>query len=118
MSPTTAPDICTGTHWKQSVATWASDWIEAVDAVMQDKGLTVRLSSLVYGGSPVAIPTPDDYPFIGQWPPGEVAAALKAFESLDTSDFDQEMAETFAQMHHWVKAAAGNEGAKVLGFLS
>jgi hypothetical protein len=96
----------------------ASDWIEEVDAVLKRKGIPVRLSGLVFGGSPVPIPEPDDYPSIGKWPAAEVPGALKAFQSLDVTDIDDEMAETLAQMRGWLEAAAKTPGASVIGFLS
>ena len=85
---------------------------------MQTKGLPLRLSTLVYGGSPIHIPEPDDYPCIGCWSADNVAAALKAFESLDTSALDPGIAETLAQMHGWLKEAAKSQGTALMGFLS
>jgi hypothetical protein len=96
----------------------ASDWIEEVDALLEGKGIPVRLNGLVYGGSPVPIPEPDDYPFIGKWTAAELAAAKAAFEAADLTDVDPEMAETLQQMRDWVEAAAKNPGTSLVGFLS
>jgi hypothetical protein len=96
----------------------ASDWIEEVDALLERKGIPVRLNALLYGGSPVPIPEPDDYPFIGKWTAAELAAAKSAFESADLTDVDPEMAETLQQMRDWVEAAAKKPGASLVGFLS
>ena len=96
----------------------ASDWIEEVDALLEDKGIPVRLNGLVYGGSPVSIPEPDDYPFIGKWTTDELASAKTAFESADLTNVDPEMAETLQQMRGWIEAAAKKPGVSIVGFLS
>jgi hypothetical protein len=96
----------------------ASDWIEEVDEVLERKGIPVRLNRLVYADSPVEIPEPDDYPFIGEWTAAEVAGAVAAFQTADLTDVDEEMAETIEQMRGWVEVAAKEPGASVVGFLS
>ena len=96
----------------------ASDWIEEVDALLEGKGIPIRLNGLVYGGSPVSIPEPDDYPFIGSWSAAELAAAKTAFDNADLTDVDPEMAETLQQMRRWVEAAANGPGVSTVGFLS
>jgi hypothetical protein len=106
----TLPNICPISR--------ASDWIEEVDALLEDKGIPVRLTGLVDGGSPVPIPEPDDYPFIGTWTAAELALAKSAFESADLTDIDPEMALTLQQVRDWVQAAERNPGASLIGFLS
>ena len=96
----------------------ASDWIEEVDAVLKSRGVPVRLSQLVYGGSPVLIPEPDDYPFIGTWPAAAIPGALAAFEAADLGGLDEEMVETLEQMRGWLEEAAKNQGESLVGFLS
>src|SRR5688572_30061782 len=76
----------------------ASDWIEEVDGVLEGKGIPVRLSELVYGGSPVEIPEPDDYPGIGEWSAEQVAAARAAFAGAELGDLDEEMREMLGQI--------------------
>jgi hypothetical protein len=95
-----------------------SDWVDEVDAILEAKGVPIRLSDLVNAGSPVPIPTPDDFPFIGFWPADEIPAALAAFRSLDFTGFADEMAETFTQMRAWLEEAAKTSGVSVIGFNS
>ena len=96
----------------------ASGWIRETDAALEGKGVPVRIGTLVFGGSPVPIPEPDDAPCIGAWPASVIPAALEAFRSLDLTDVDDEMAETFAQVRGWLEAAAQRPGVSIIGFLS
>ena len=96
----------------------ATAWIKGVDALLESKGVSVRLTTLVFGGSPVPIPEPDDYPGIGEWSASEVPAALAALRSLDLTGVDEEMAETFAQIRGWLEEAAKRPGVSIIGFLS
>jgi hypothetical protein len=96
----------------------ASDWMNEVDGVLESKGLPMTLNALVYGGSPVEIPEPDDYPFIGKWDASKVPAALASFRAADLSDVeDDEIAETITQMRQWLEAAAQKAGTSLIGFL-
>jgi hypothetical protein len=96
----------------------ASDWIEEVDALLEGKDIPIRLNELVFGGSPVPIPEPDDYPSIGKWTAAELAAARVAFEATDLTDVEPDMAETLQQIRDWVAVASKKPGAAVVGFLS
>ena len=96
----------------------ASDWIEEVDRILERKGIPVRLNRLVYAGSPVPIPEPDDYPFIGQWTPAEIAAATTAFQTADLTDVDRGTADTLQQVRRWLAAAAKTPDTSIVGFLS
>ena len=96
----------------------ASDWIEEVDRILERKRIPARLSGLVYGGSPVPIPEPDDYPFIGQWTPAEILAAATAFQTADLTDLDHATADTLQQVRRWAVAAAKKPDTSILGFLS
>lgn len=96
----------------------AADWIEEVDALLERKGIPVRLEQLVYYGSPVPIPEPDDYPFIGIWPASLLAAASTSFQTVDLSDVEPRMAETLQQLAGWVKVASSKPGTSIIGFLS
>jgi hypothetical protein len=96
----------------------AADWIEEVDRILERKRIPVRLSALVYGGSPIPIPEPDDCPFIGQWTPAEIAAAATAFQAADPADVDQATADALQQARRWVEVAAKKPGTSIVGFLS
>jgi hypothetical protein len=95
----------------------AADWIEEVDGHLAAKGIGLKLSDLVYGGSPVAIPEPDDYPFIGRWAAQDIAAAVAALRAADLSDLEQELAETIGLVRAWVETAGKAGGTMIVGFL-
>jgi hypothetical protein len=96
----------------------ASQWIEKIDAVLTSKGVPLRFSNLVYDGTPIPIPEPDDSPSIGQWPAGKIPAALAAIQSIEPAGIDNDMDETFAQMRGWFERAAKTPGVSIVGFLS
>ena len=56
----------------------AAAWIDVVDEPLEGKGIPIGLSTLVFGVCPVGIPTPDDHPSIGSWPPHVIPGALEA----------------------------------------
>jgi hypothetical protein len=95
----------------------ASDWIEEVDRNLAAKSLPLKLSDLVYGGSPVPIPEPDDYPFIGRWAAGDVARAVPAFRAANLSGIDSRIAETINQMRSWLERAVKSSDTSLVGFL-
>ena len=94
------------------------EWIEEVDAILETGSVPIRVSDLVNSGSPVPIPTPDDFPFIGFWLADEIPAALAALRSLPLAGLADEMAETLAQIRGWLEEAAITPGASVIGFNS
>lgn len=96
----------------------ASDWIEEVDSLLEVKGIPVRLNELVYGGSPVPIPSPDDYPFIGHWKVTVLGEAKTALKKANWTEIDAEMAETLQQLREWVDEATKQSGMIIVGFLS
>ncbi|HXE51877.1 MAG TPA: hypothetical protein VN541_02635 [Tepidisphaeraceae bacterium] len=95
-----------------------SSWIEEVDAFLESTEVPVRLSDLVYGGSPVLIPEPDDYPFIGKWPATQIPDALAALKQLDLSDADPDTAELLNLMRDWLAETTKSPGVSIVGFLS
>jgi hypothetical protein len=96
----------------------AAGWIDPVDEFLRDKGVPIALSDLVFGACPVDIPTPDDHPFIGSWPPMVIPAALEAIRRVDATGVDYDTAESVAQIRGWLEAAAVEPGVGLVGFLS
>ena len=95
-----------------------SEWIEGVDALLESHGIPVRLATLVFAGSPISIPEPDEYPFIGHWPADKIAESLEAFRSLNLAAVDKDMAETLSLLRIWLDEAGKIPAASVIGFLS
>jgi len=96
----------------------ASGWIDPVDAFLREKGVPITLTDLVFGASPVDLPTPDDHPYIGSWPPESIPTALAAIRGVDTAGLDFETAETVDLIRGWLEAAASEPGAGLVGVLS
>ncbi len=96
----------------------AYDWIQEVDAVLNEHGVPISLNDLVYTGSPVPIPQPDDYPVIGKWDAHTIAPALDAMRSIDLSQLDYDAKSTLVQMQGWLEATLKTPDRCVIGFLS
>jgi len=96
----------------------ASAWIDEVDELLVGKGIPIGLSSLAFGVCPVDIPTPDDHPSIGSWPPHVIPGALEAICRADLAGSDDETTETIAQIRGWLEAAVGDPEEGLMGFLS
>lgn len=94
------------------------EWIKQVDNIMEKKKLPVFLSALVYSGSPVVIPAPTDYPYIGKWLPREIKPAIDAFASIPVNTIEPGVARVFGQMFEWLKAASVKPDNSIIGFLS
>src|SRR5262249_34899994 len=95
-----------------------SAWVDKVDAYLRREGVAVGLAELIYGSYPVEIPEPDDYPFIGSWPPQVIPGAVEAIRRADVRGLDFEMAETVTQIRAWLEAVAEDPEEGLVGFLS
>jgi len=54
-----------------------ADWVEEIDQFLAEVEVPLSLTDLVFGGSPIPIPEPDDSPSIGRWSPEQIARALE-----------------------------------------
>lgn len=50
---------------------------ETVDPQLAQAGATIRMTDLAFGGAPVPIPLPDDFPAIGHWTAEQVSANVE-----------------------------------------
>ena len=95
-----------------------SAWVDEVDAILISQGVPVGLTDLIFGSYPVEIPRPDDYPFIGSWPPRVICEALRASRGVALAGMNPEMADTVGQVRVWLEAAAVDAAYGLIGFLS
>ncbi|HEY1178784.1 MAG TPA: hypothetical protein VGF17_21740 [Phytomonospora sp.] len=86
----------------------SSDYLsDTVDAELARVGATVRMNDLVFGGAPVAFPSPDDFPLIGYWSAEQVAESAEPVRSGTSEEL-----KTIAT---WLDHAAP-QGRGVIGF--
>jgi len=90
------------------------DWVDEVTANLGTLGVPLDLNELVYGGSPVRIPSPDDYPFIGHLEPDTLASAQAAFQGKQIPEEDEDL----PQIREWLDEAVKIPGAALVGFVS
>jgi hypothetical protein len=85
-----------------------ADWAEEVDQGMQDAGVskdTLSLTGhLMYRKSPVPIPEPDDFPFIGYLTKGVIPAAAAAMEAADLNSLGEEQKNALFEIRGWLEA--------------
>jgi hypothetical protein len=96
----------------------ASGWIEPVDAFLKDKGVPVTLTDLVFGRGPIDLPTPDDHPYIGCWPPEAITEAWRAIQGAEVTGLGLSTAETLRLIGTWLESAARTPGTGLMGVLS
>ena len=84
------------------------DWADQVDGELIRAGVpegTIGLKRhLMHRGAPVAIPEPDDFPFIGFLKAAEVGPALRAVQSADLAAPDPEVRDAVAELRSWLEA--------------
>ena len=84
-----------------------SEWADQVHEAIKQAGIDEQTLSvndhLMYRGSPIAIPEPSDFPFIGYLRKDEIGNAAQAIDSADRSDMDEEVQESVSQIHGWLK---------------
>ncbi len=100
----------------------AADWIHRLDGALAAGNVPLRLSDLAYDDRPlpVALPTPDDFPFLGIWTPGVLPAALAPLRRFNVHALgvDPGLAADVQVVRGWVEAAAAREGTALIGVLS
>lgn len=90
-------------------------WYDQLDEHLAAAGAALRFSELLYA-CPIKIPMPDDWPLIGHWPGDRLIEAAPVIAGLAASATDHEVAEAFATVEEWCKAAARNPGCMLIGF--
>jgi hypothetical protein len=84
-----------------------SEWAEMADEALELVGVqeeTLRLSRLMNRGSPIPLPTIEDFPGIGYLRGPEIKAALEAFDEKKlTLVGDDEMRESLAELRGWLR---------------
>jgi hypothetical protein len=78
---------------------------QCIDEVLAARGCRLRVSDLVFSGSPLPIPEPGDPPSIGWWTPETIAAGGPAVMSLNLDGVDRETAAGVAEIRRWLSEA-------------
>jgi hypothetical protein len=83
---------------------------DTVDPAIRATGADLSTSDLIFGGAPVAFPSPDDFPAIGHWTADEVAAADEPLRAAGADAIEE--VRTVAG---WVTHATGRSQG-IVGF--
>jgi len=90
-----------------------SGWTEEVDASLKAHGIPLAIDDVLYAGSPVRIPEPDDYPFIGHMTPDIVAPTLAAFQAQPAAADNEDL----LLIRGWLEEAAKIPGGALVSFI-
>jgi hypothetical protein len=101
-----------------SAISGSSRWMDGIDRLLAEVEVPLSLVDLVYGGSPIRIPEPDDYPAIGRWSPEQVERALGPLRGVYAEPSKGDEWDTVLQIRRWVEFAAARPGHGIVGFLS
>lgn len=100
----------------------SADWFREIDAALGALAIGLKVTDLLYRGSLIDIPTPDDFPGLGWWTAEEAAAAVTAFQAVDLKRLtgeagnpDQGVADAIEDIRSWVAAAAARPGDWLIG---
>ncbi|BCJ76315.1 hypothetical protein CS0771_58590 [Catellatospora sp. IY07-71] len=80
---------------------------DTIDPELAALGAGIRMSGLIFGGAPVAFPSPDDFPAIGHWTAAQVAADAERLREASTIELKT--------ISGWLDEAAAT-GRGVVGF--
>jgi hypothetical protein len=100
----------------------SSDWFREIDAALAALPVGLKVTDLLYRGSVIALPPPDDFPFLGWWTADEVTAAAGAFRALDRNRLDGEtttllsrVADAVEDVRSWIAFASERPGDWLIG---
>jgi len=86
------------------------DLVGAVDEALGRSGIPEETFSvarrLMYRGSPVAIPTPDNFPYIGYLRAHEIGRALRAVGTVDLAALEDEVRGAVAELRSWLETCS------------
>lgn len=88
--------------WSAMRGEWADDVYQAMKRAGIDEQAVSVNDHLMFRGSPIAIPEPDDFPSIGFLRKQEIGNAVKAIDSGDLSSMDEEIKESVMQIRGWL----------------
>jgi hypothetical protein len=96
-----------------------ADWSEELNQAMQDGGVSEEILSLtghlMYRRSPVEIPEPDDFPFIGYLTKAEIPAALAAMKQANFEEASDDVRRAMVELQEWLEAC-GKESSDLVCF--
>lgn len=78
---------------------------EAIDEVFSAQGSALRLTNLVFSGSPITIPEPGCPPSIGSWTPEEISSGAPMINGLPLDKLEREVADGIVEVRKWLAEA-------------
>lgn len=81
------------------------DWLEEIDRVLTDMGIIpeFRLSKLVFGSLPIAIPYPEDFPAYGHIKQPALKQAYQQLQEMEYTGDSLDLDEAIACLTKWLE---------------
>jgi hypothetical protein len=100
------------------VSSFRGDWLETVDAGLGKLGMTVKVTSFMYGSMPRPLPRPDDFPGYGEWTRADCHAALAQWDASAPrrSEVEPEVLEAVSACAEWLLAVRAKPDCGIAGF--
>jgi hypothetical protein len=87
-----------------------SEWAKRVDEGLVRAGVPPETFSLwrhlMNRGSPIAIPQPEDWPFIGYLKAAEIGPALRAVKAADLTVLDAQVRDAVGELRGWLEVCS------------
>jgi hypothetical protein len=96
------------------------DWLELVDRGMAAIGLSLRVTTFMYGKVPDPLPRPDDFPGYGEWSHAQCSEGLSQWQRYHSgpsnTEIDPQVLAAIRSCSDWMNAAVQKPGAGIAGF--
>jgi hypothetical protein len=94
----------------QNFTAMDSSWADTVDLGLTTAGVPEEqlrmINHVMYRGSPIRIPEPDDFPSIGYLRGAEIGPALGALETANLSSLDSEVRKAIGEVKGWLEVCS------------
>ncbi len=92
-----------------SVSPVKLEFLEKVDAELEQLSFCLSLSRLIYGGGPLGLPPADDFPTVGHADARRVELAEEQRQSGILKSSDQEVESVLIELGDWIQVAAARK---------
>lgn len=92
-----------------SVSPVKLEFLEKVDAELEQLSFCLNLSRLIYGGGPLGLPPADDFPTVGHADARRVELAEEQRQSGLLKSSDQEVESVLIELGDWIQVAAARK---------
>jgi hypothetical protein len=90
---------------------------EELDDFLTEQGVPLTIQQLAFGGPPIPLPEPDDFPGIGCWTPELIQAGAVALKQLNRDGVPDYLLASIETIDSWLAHAIDQAGNCLVGFV-